>query len=129
MRAEQSAVVHAAFLEHDVMSLLLGMLLRFPTANMLHNSVQATLLAAIHSHDPALRQCLLGPSCGLLQQLLAQFELFDLERDGFQADSSVRPHCRNHVIYSTRACPAAVSLPILGMSLLEMQRWIDCVLC
>ena len=72
MRAEQPGLVHGAFLEHNVMELLLGMLLSYPTSNMLHNSVQRTLLTAIHSTDAALRQCLLGPSCGLLQRLLTQ---------------------------------------------------------
>ena len=151
MRSEQGPLVFTAMLEHGVLELLLSIMLSYPTANMLHNSVCATMLAALSSGDAALRQCLIGPQCALLQRLLTQvpshakqpvcswtrqhaalycqlyplsaflnspkltsqhtafvlvglscqYELHDLERDGFQADSSVvgvfRPAYMGHL--------------------------------
>lgn len=101
MRSEQGHLVFTAVLEHGVLELLLSVMLSYPTANMLHNSVCATVLAALSSGDAALRQCLIGPQCALLQHILTQYELHDLDRDGFQADSSVagvfRPAYMGHL--------------------------------
>ena len=72
MRSEQVPLVFTAVMEHGVIELLLTTMLSYPTANMLHNSVCSTVRAALSSGDAAMRQCLIGPQCALLQRLLTQ---------------------------------------------------------
>ena len=57
-------------------------------------------LCALSSQDAALRQCVFGPECAVIQRLLAEFATHDLERDGFQAPGTrkVRPAYMGHLV-------------------------------
>ena len=62
--------------------------------------VQRMFLCALSSQDAALRQCVFGPECAVIQRLLAEFATHDLERDGFQAPGTrkVRPAYMGHLV-------------------------------
>eukprot|EP01048_Picozoa_sp_COSAG05_P025111 COSAG05_NODE_6229_length_995_cov_0.963170_1_plen_203_part_01 len=73
------------------MPLCLGLFWRFPFSSMLHNGVLAIVLAVFQSKSDALLTQLLGAPCQLLQHLLAEYELHDLDRDGYMHHPPLEP--------------------------------------